>query len=973
MKLIKVETKGFKSFADKTTLSFDGGVVGIVGPNGSGKSNINDAIKWVLGEQSIKSLRGDSSDDIIFSGSKTVAAMKKAEVTLTFDNSEGKSSLPHKHISITRVVERGAGGNKYYINGEPAKLKDIKEVAMESGIGKSSLAIISQGTIADIAQASPEDRRGIFEEAAGISKYKSRKTEALRKLDKTTESLDKVKAVIHELERQISPLKRQADKAKIFLEKKDELKDIEIGLISEDAQFFMKKLIELNDELKDVMELKEDLNNRISNSEDEINDKSSLKLRFENEMLTLTNKFQTISEKLRDIEVSSSRETQRRKMLIDGEVRGSSSVRLEAMKEELKELSKKLMKYKVWEEKSQNDITEKRELVSKNYSKKEDLSYKIEKFKRDYLKAKTRISILKDNRDNRTNLFKGTKTIIDNKGLFNGYEGIVLDLIKVDEKYKVAIETVLSNALQQVVVSKTEDAVKAVNFLKQNNGGRATFIPLDVIQPKGINQNYFLALNSQPGFIGIASDLISTLPKYDILRKFLLGNIVVTDSIESAEKISKLIKQSLMVITTSGDIIKAGGVITGGAGSNSKNMLGLDEEIEKLEKTLPELEREIRSSTTELSMISNSISEFQSLIAELNIESAKVREKQFVIEQQFKSLKNQFESETNEKIDFQDVSIESHEFLESEKSTIQAQLQAKRESIMGINKLLSSLTITKTELEKSLRNLINSSSTKMTEKNQAEFILSSHKNRLTEEYEMTIDSAIQNYSLSMDREEAREIVSKLRSEIKGLGNVNIDSINAYEEVKERFDKLSSSRDELFDAQQTIISAIDEMDQIIISKLDETVKLVNKEMNSIFQTMFGGGFTEVKYTDPKNLLTTGIDVIAQPPGKTVKNLKLFSGGEKAIVAITLLFAILKSKPLPLCILDEVEAALDDANVVRYAEYLQQLKKQTQFIVVTHRVGTMSRVDHLFGATMQTRGVTSFFSVKLSDAEKLIEEQ
>ncbi|MCK5806839.1 MAG: AAA family ATPase [Mycoplasmataceae bacterium] len=970
MKLIKVETQGFKSFADKTTLTFDGGIVGIVGPNGSGKSNINDAIKWVLGEQSIKSLRGDSTDDIIFSGSKTVPAMNKAEVTLTFDNSEGRISIPHKKFTISRVVERGVSGNKYYINGQPARLKEIKEVAMESGIGKSSLAIISQGTISDIAEATPEQRRGIFEEAAGISKYKTRKKEALRKLERTSEALDKVKTVVYELEKQLAPLKRQSDKAKIYLSKKDELRDVELGLIAEDAKFFSSKLNELKTELDEVLSTKEDLNNRINVSDNELEEKTSHKLSLENQVHMLNEKFQDVSDKLRTVELSSSQASQRRQMVIDGQIKNSSADRLTVMKEELQELSNKVSKYSLWEEKSTSDVAHKRETVSETQRIISSSNLEIERAKRELLQSKTRISIFKDHRDNKSNLFKGTKTILENKSLFPGFEGIVSDLIQVDEKYQVAIETILANALQHVVVNSSSDAVKAVNFLKSNRGGRATFIPLDVIRPKGINESFSSILNSQNGFIDIASDLISARPKYEILFKFLLGNVVVAETIEDANNISKLLRSSVMVVSLSGDIVRPGGVISGGEKSKSRDLLGVDKKIELLESKIPTLERFISTKSIETNQLSNSISEDQALIAELNIETAKVREKKNIVERQFRNLKSQFESESDQKLDLVENILDSEDFLESEKSSIKAQLTSKRESIISINKELSILTITKTELEKSLRKIIENSSEKMTLKNQAEFILNSHKERISSEYEMTLELAMSEHSLTMDREEAREIVSELRSAIKQLGFVNVESIEAYEEVRTRHEKIKSSEEELLTAQETIISAIGEMDKIIISRLDETVQGVNKEMDSIFKTMFGGGMAEVKYTDPSNLLETGIVVIAQPPGKTVKNLKLFSGGEKAIVAITLLFAILKSKPLPLCILDEVEAALDDANVIRYANYLQELKHQTQFIVVTHRSGTMARVDHLFGATMQTRGVTTFFSARLADAKKLI---
>ena len=970
MKLIKVVAKGFKSFADKTTITFDGGIVGIVGPNGSGKSNINDAIKWVLGEQSIKSLRGDSTDDIIFSGSKTVPAMNKAEVSLTFDNSEGRISMPHKIFTISRVVERGISGNKYYINGTPARLKEIKEVAMESGIGKSSLAIISQGTISDIAEASPEERRGIFEEAAGISKYKTRKKEALRKLEKTSDALEKVKTVVYELEKQLAPLKRQADKAKIYLSKKDKLKNVELGLIAEDAKFFIGKLEELNVELEEVVSTKEHLKSRIDASDNELEEKTSHKLSLENQVHKLNGKFQEISDKLRTIELSSSQASQRRQMIIDGQIKNSSADRLLAMKEELQELSNKVSKYSLWEEKSASDVLYKRESVSKMQQKISSANLVIESSKRESLQAKTRISIFKDHRDNKSNLFKGTKTIIENKSLFPGFEGIVSDLIKVKDKYQVAIETILANALQHIVVSSSSDAVRAVNFLKANKGGRATFIPLDVIKPKGINENFTSVLHSQNGFIDMASDLISSRPKYEILFKFLLGNVVVTETIEDANNISRLLRSYVMVVSLNGDIVRPGGVISGGESSKTRELLGIDKKIEFLESRIPLLENVISIKSTEANRLSNAISEDQALIAELNIETAKVREKKYIIERQFRDLKSQFESESDQKLELLENNLESEDFLESEKSSIKAELTSKRESIISINKELSILTITKAELEKSLRNIIEDSSEKMTLKNQAEFILNSHKERISSEYEMTLEMAMNEHGLEIDREDARKIVSKLRTEIKQLGFVNVESIEDYQEIKDRHGNIKSSEEELVTAQETILSAIGEMDKIIILRLDETVKDVNKEMNTIFRTMFGGGMAEVKYTDSSNLLETGIVVIAQPPGKTVKNLKLFSGGEKAIVAITLLFAILKSKPLPLCILDEVEAALDDANVIRYADYLQELKHQTQFIVVTHRSGTMARVDHLFGATMQTRGVTTFFSARLADAKKLI---
>ena len=972
MKLIKLETKGFKSFADKTTLKFDGGIVGVVGPNGSGKSNINDAIKWVLGESSIKALRGDTMEDVIFAGSTTVKALDEAYVSLTFDNSDGSASIPHKIFTITRTIKRGSG-SKYYINGELARLRDIREIAMESGIGKSSLAIISQGTVADISQATPEQRRGIFEEAAGISKYKKRKIEALKKLDKTSEALEKISAVVSELSRQLIPLKKQSDKAVIYLEKRNELKDVEIGLIIEDVSFYSEKLTELSKELEGVSMTKDNLNERIDNMSNDIETKTSYKLKLENEIISLSTKLQDVSENLRNLEISDSQISERRKMIIEGKVQASNAIKLEAMKEEIDGLRSKLSQYNIWEEKSVSDVIEKREKVSSVQLEISSNNVEIDSAKSQLMRVKTRILVLKEHQSKKTNLFGGTRAILENQNIFPGVKGIVADLFDVPSQYRTAIESVLSNALQNVVVERSEDAVKCVNFLKSNRAGRATFIPLSSIQPKGMRDEHLNVISGMEGFVGMAHELVSTDAQFEVLKRFLLGSIVVAEDVASANAISKLLNKRYMVISLDGDVIRIGGIISGGEKARSKSLLGVEDQIIHLESSTPPLVEKIAELQRRSTELSTFVGEEHAFIAELNIETAKVRQKSSIVQKQFNLLKSDYESQTDEKLEFKDDAkvIESVQSIEAEKSSIQALLKAKRGVVVGYNNELSNITITKTELEKTLRKIIEDSSEKTTAKNQAEYVLVTAKDRLIEEYELTIESARNDYSLSMDREKAREIVSRLRTDIKALGYVNVESIDAYEKVNERYTKLFNSQEELLSAQQIILSAIDEMDKIIVTRLDKTVTDVNKEMNTIFRTMFGGGFAEVKYTDSSNLLETGIEVIAQPPGKTVKNLKLFSGGEKALVAISLLFAILKSKPLPLCILDEVEAALDDANVIRFAEYLKELKDKTQFIVVTHRVGTMARVDNLFGATMQKRGVTSMFTVNLKTAKDLID--
>ena len=712
MKLIRVEAHGFKSFADKTTLNFDGGVVGIVGPNGSGKSNINDAIKWVLGEQSIKSLRGDKADDIIFSGSKKMEAMNNAEVSLTFDNSDGSVSIPHKKFTITRSIKRGVGGNEYFINGEPARLKDIKEVAMESGIGKSSLAIISQGTIQDIAQASPEDRKAIFEEAAGISKYKERKKEALRKLERTNETLDKVRTIIHELDKQRNPLKKQAEKAMLYLDTKKKLESVEIGLISEDLQFFGKKLDDLNEELAEVFSTKENYQERLSEIEPDFREKSVYKMNVEAELHQLGQELDEINDKLRQNEILSSQASQRRKMMIEGQIQATTQARLEVMKEELNELSAKISNYKMWEAKSTEDIESKTVSSNEIKNKISQTSYAIEQHKKDLMKLKTQLSFLSEFKDKKTNLFKGTRTIIENKHLFSGFNGIVADLIKVDGEYVTAVETILANALQHVVVDDSQDAIKAVNFLKHNRAGRATFIPLSSIRPKGINENHYMVIKNQPGFVGMGHELINTSPKYNILSRFLLGNIIVTETIEDANNISKLLKNIYMVVTLSGDVIRAGGVISGGEQQNSKDMIGIEDKIKRIENAIPNVQKMVEEKTNELNILQNSIAEDRSLIAELSMEKVRVKEKRTILEQTFNSLKMQYEDESKEKLELKDNISSNHDLLESEKISLTAQINSKKETIIALNGEITNLTIEKSEIEKLLREIIESSSSK---------------------------------------------------------------------------------------------------------------------------------------------------------------------------------------------------------------------------------------------------------------------
>lgn len=973
MKLIKVEAEGFKSFADKISLSFNGGVVAVVGPNGSGKSNINDAIRWVLGEQSSKALRGDSMEDVIFSGSKTEKPMDKCWVTLTFDNSDQAISIPHKTFTISRVLERGKGSNVYYINDQVARFKDIRDIAFESGISKSSLAIISQGTVSDIAQASPEQRRGIIEDAAGTSKYKARKVEALRKLEKTSETLERINTVVDELEKQLKPLEKQSEKAQIYIAKSQELKDVEVGLLVHDLLHYKEKIEILKQEIEGFQETKEDLEQKIENDEQKLNNNLEYKQQLDDEIIELSKELDEINEKLHNLEIQFKNEEMKREMIISGQISSASKERISALKKELESLASQISFLENWKDETANNLANKRREIEKIEMQIAELRMRENSSKSKLMKAKSKLDVLNDYKESKSNLFKGTKTVLDNASLFkNKMHGTVADLIKIPEKYIPAMESILQNAVQHIVVDDSSVAVKIIEFLKNNNGGRATFIPLSSINAKEIKPEYLIKIKSLPGFIGVAADLVSVEPKFNLLSNFLLANVIVVEDINIANEISHIVDKKYLVVSLDGDLIRPGGIMTGGT-KQSSNILGIENQIEQIQKIIPQLEEIVTLSNQDILKLESIKGERQSFVDQITIEFVKNNEKLINLKEKFSSLKIDFESNSNEKFDEQDVQMIDKDLNESRsrKSVLTATIKSKKNKLEKLVTDINQIQSSKNEFEKSLRLIIESFSDKATEKTKADFYINDANKRLLEHYQLTFDAAREQYRLTKPVEEARQIVSVLKTEISELGNVNLDAIQMYQDIKNRHDEIYKDKVELEEAKRIINEAISEMDKIIINKINETMDIVNKEFNNVFKEMFGGGEARIFLLDPNDALESGVDIKAQPPGKSIQNLKLFSGGEKSLIAISLLFAIIKAKPLPLCILDEVEAALDEANVVRFAEFLQKLKKDTQFLVITHRHGTMSRVDSLFGATMQKRGVTSFFSVELAKAKEMVE--
>ncbi|AWX69544.1 AAA family ATPase [[Mycoplasma] anseris] len=975
MKLIQVEAHGFKSFADKVCLKLDGGVCAIIGPNGSGKSNINDAIKWVLGESSSKALRGDNMQDVIFAGSKTEKEMDRAEVILTFDNRDHAVSVPHDFFTISRVIHRGKGENEYYINGEEASKKAIKEIAMESGISKSSLAIISQGTISDIAEATPERRREIFEEASGTSMYRSRKIEAQRKLEKTEEALSQITIVIDELEKQRKPLMRQAEKAKLYKEKIEQLKDVEVTLLVHDFMEYSNRLNVLNQDAREFEIVKEELTSKRQNYETSLMAKGTIINELEKEVEALSKDLNEIIDNITNLEIRSAKEEKHREMILSGEIKVSTKDQIDALKQSLSDLNDKISSYKKFIKDKEEEMEAINERTVKRSSRiaetKRNLSLEIDKLN----KVKGKIDLIKEVRDNKATLAKGTKNIVENAELFRGYKALVSQLIQVEPTYARAIETILAGATQHIVVDNSETAVEAINFLKQNNGGRATFIPLNSIKAKFINEQHIVVAQTQKGFLGVASELVSVEKEYDVLKKFLLGNILICETIESANRLSKLLEKRYMVVTLDGDVIRVGGVMSGGQASQNVSTFGMDKQIEELEALIPALQENVLTLKQILGKLEHEQDTDITYSSNIALEKVTFKNKLDETIEEFDRYRQKFAQLSNETLELSESTdfVSAISKLMTEKSALLVKLNTQQDILKKAKDEFRDLTMNKSQTDIELNKWYEENQTKITEKAKAESIIENAKKRLSEQYGMLFETAKQFYNPEIDFSVARKLVNNLRQDIRELGHVNLDSIEQLETVEERYKTLKEQETEITSAKQTIEEAIDEMDKIIVQKITETVTLVNNEFKYVFSKMFGGGMAEIRYTEPENILESGIDVIAQPPGKAIKNLKLFSGGEKALIAISLLFSILKAKPLPLCILDEVEAALDEANVIRFAEFLQHLKADTQFVVITHRQGTMERVDKLYGATMQKRGVTTFFGVSLSEAKQLIDEQ
>ena len=976
MYLKSIRAQGFKSFADKLDLAINPGITGIVGPNGSGKSNIVDAVRWVLGEQSVKSLRGTNSmTDCIFSGSETREAQKRAMVALTFDNSDKYLNSEFNEVEIKRIVY-SSGENEYYINNLRVRLKDIMDLFIDSGAGGSSFNIISQGNVTDIVNSKSFDRRTIFESAAGVLKYKKRKEESLKKLEKTEENLTRIKLIIDELSKSVNPLKEQSIVAKKYLELKKDLENIDIALIVTDITDINSEYKILKKEIESLKEKLITLKNVEVDSkiekiklnslelEDKINSKNAELLKINNALNDL------VSEKQITIE--------RQKYEANSSILDTNLLKL---KEQELQYQKNIEVSKKEVDDIENSINEERRKIEEVKDKLLVLNVKRSTInnnlqdcnKNSYL-LQNKIEILENNILNAENTPVSVRNILNNPRLY-GIHNTIGKLLEIPDKYVVAADIALGNASNFIVVDDDSVAINAINFLKDKKLGRATFFPLNIIKSRNISQNILDDIKKIKGYIGVFSELVSFDEKYRNIIENQLGQVIVVENANTLNVIGKLIDYKYRIVSLDGEIQNAGGSITGGT-SKKNSMLNEKNELNKLKDEYNSLSISIKSLTEELDKYDNDIAELEEkekvlnkYVILLNDELFNKKTRLSRLTDEFKNLSSELsgiDNLKNNKLNehlvklLEDINIKT-----KEKELIEKEL---KKLVIDKNNLVDEINV----LEKKQRedntsyNLVNNE-LKDKEVNCAklEVKLDNLLEMLTEEYNLTYEYASVSYNLDMSVDLAREKVKALKKELESLGNVNLGSIDEYERISKRYDFLNNQKCDLENSSNELKDIIKQMDDIMIDKFKNTFDKIKDEFSNIFKLMFKGGTGELKLSNPDDLLNTGIDIIAVPPGKKINSPISLSGGEKALTAICLLFAMLKVKPSPFVILDEAEAALDEVNVDMFGKYLVREKENSQFIVITHKKRMMEYADCLYGITMQESGVSKIVSAVLEN--------
>lgn len=983
MKLKSIRALGFKSFADKMEMEFKTPITAIVGPNGSGKSNIVDAIRWVLGEQSVKSLRGGGAmSDVIFAGSETRAPFKRAEVSLTFDNTSMFLNTSLTEVEVKRVLYY-TGENEYFINNAKVRLKDITNLFLDSGLGMDSFNIISQGNIEAIVNAKPVERRYILESAAGVLKYRTRKNESLRKLEKTRDNLEKVELVIEELKTQVIPLKEQSEVAKKYLEYKSDLENKEIALTTYDITNLNKRYEEIDkikaslNEKKEKSELKntkeitlvEQLKTRMIHVEDDIN-KYSNDLILVNEELAKLNGEKMMLQERQSYEVS--HEKVNNEYLKLQEEKLNILKRKETLESELTTLTSTLNNL----ENKKRDIEEKISIFNVKFNRHKN---EMERLNRDIYSLQNKKDILENNILEDASVPYAVKNVLSHPRL-KGIHNTIGKLLNTKDIYLNAIDVTMGASSNFIVVDNESCAKEAIKYLKEQGLGRATFFPLNVIKGKEVPKSVIDSLKNETGFIDIASHLVEFEPTYKDIIENQLGNVLVAKDIDAMNRIGKSTGYRYRVVTLDGEIMHTGGSLTGGSLKKQTSTLKLKSDLATTEKDLELVKENMtilqKKNIDFLKEQEDNNTTNESITREIISLSEKISQKKILV--------NDIKKE-EENISIRLDGAQSIITNDTEKQMLSLLNSIKDKEIIkeNLNNKLSELKSTRSDISSEINALDKEISEKNSEYHKIlneihEYELETSKmdtkmdyllNLLNETYHMTYEHAKREYTLDIASDIARESVSSLRKAMNRLGDVNIGSIKEYERVNERYTFLTSQKNDLDTSIADLLEIIKEMDEIMISRLTEAYEKISDEFERIFKKMFKGGSGKIKLTDPDNILETGIDIIAEPPGKKLNHIALLSGGEKTLTAISLLFAILNVYPVPFCVLDEVEAALDEANVDTFGKYLQEQEDKSEFILITHKKRTMEYAKTLYGITMQEQGVSKIVKVKLEDGDSL----
>ena len=930
MFLKRIEMQGFKSFADKTVITFDDPITAIVGPNGCGKSNISDAVRWVLGEQSAKSLRGEKMNDVIFSGSEDRRMMNIAQVTLVFDNSAHLLNSESDELEITRRLYRDSSEAEYLINRKNVRLRDIVNIFMDTGLGKDSLSIISQGNVISFAEAKAKDRRGIFEEAAGVAKYKKRKNESLSRLSRTKDNLDRSTDILNELEKQVTPLKRAALKAQVYREKKARLEQIEITVLVKEIERLSSSIEEAKKTLFEIGTKTQMYSATIQINENRTAEARQRSSALETSINSLQEQLMKCLNTITALETRRAETEERRKYIIEV---GS---REQKIKETRDLLNTAKAEYEDRNARFEHLAVE----MQLNSQKLTAAAQAIFDATNEYESAQGVLRGMENQRTYLENVMRdpfsatrqaGTKSVMDHRSSLHGILGVVGQVFNAQEGYELAINEAIGGAMYNIITQNDQDARDAIRFLTRNQSGRATFLPLTVCTPRYVPHDIRVICENTEGYLGTASEFVTYDAKFAPACDNLLNNILVTDTLENGNRLSELIHRSHKIVTLTGEVIHRGGSMTGGRAKHNTTIVTVEKDLQDLLRSIDAQKARVELAAGKLSEAQNTREAISRAYQQNRIESAALEPVVEAKKAKYEKLRNDLtllapESVKEENTDETGAerSVLELNAAYSRRDEITAEIRTKRDERAAILQDIERKEVQIRQTRKDLETAVAAENAIRIDQGKLETQMDMNLQRLASEYQMTYEFASTKAG-DVDIDEAKDEVVQLRSDIQKLGNVNMNAPEEYTEVNERYEFYKKQIEELTESRDKLLAAIDDMDKVMIHRFRTMFNKINTEFNQIFVSLYGGGKARLVLEDPGDILNTGIDVEAQPPGKNVQNNLLFSGGEKSLIALCVLFAILKVKPVPLVILDEVEAALDPSNVERFAQYLRRISK------------------------------------------------